>query len=163
MKLYGIWWEEEIPLMCSCNDCSGEKKKQKKKRKEEKKEKKYACLHLNPFKEIKAFESSFFCLYAAPPTPGHSSDSSDAGQGVSHWPWEYQTVMIAGGRRCHGFLCLSFCQKTPMVVVVEEQELLRCYEGGACTSWNMRGGRLRQSSSTVLSRQRWVKTTKRSV
>lgn len=44
--------------------------------------KKYACLHLNPFKEIKAFES-FFCLFAALPTPGHSSDSSDAGQGVS--------------------------------------------------------------------------------
>lgn len=148
---------------------AGEKKKSRKKREKKKREEEkniYACLHLNPFKEIKAFESSFFCLFAAPSTPGHSSDSSDAGQGVSRWPWDYQTVMIAGGRRCHGFLirreCLSFCQKTPSVVVVEERELLRCYEGGACTSWNMRGGRLRQSSSSVLSRQRWVKTTKRS-
>lgn len=73
-----------------------------------------ACIWI-PLKKSKHSKAPFFCLIAAPPTPGHSSDSSDAGQGVWRWPWEYQTVMIAGGRRCHGFLirgeCLSFCQK----------------------------------------------------
>lgn len=64
MKLYSIWWGEEIPLMCSCNDCT------KKKR-----EKCLPSVHLNPLKEDKALKARF-SVFCSSPTPRHSSDSS---------------------------------------------------------------------------------------
>lgn len=55
-----------------------------KKREERKEECPPACLHLNPFKEIKGFQSSFFppcsvCLFASNPT---------ADQGVLSRLWD---------------------------------------------------------------------------
>lgn len=61
MKLYSIWWEEEIPLMCSCNDCSKKKKKEKK---EEGKEK---CLPaFESLERNQRFKSVFFCILQLP-------------------------------------------------------------------------------------------------
>lgn len=59
MKLYSIWWEEEILLMCSCNDCS--------KRGGKWKGATDGCLHLNSLKEIKALKARFsaFCCHPA--------------------------------------------------------------------------------------------------
>lgn len=51
MKLYSIWWEEEILLMCSCNDCS--------KKSGEWKREANGCLRLNSSKEIKALKVRF--------------------------------------------------------------------------------------------------------
>lgn len=70
MKLYSIWWEEEIPLMCSCNDCS----------KKGKKEGKEKCLpEFESLERNQSFESTFFCILQSPsppqPTPRHSNSS----------------------------------------------------------------------------------------
>lgn len=59
MKLYSIWWEEEILLMCSCNDCS--------KRGGEWKGETDGCLHLNSLKGIKALKADFSAFCSSPP------------------------------------------------------------------------------------------------
>lgn len=58
MKLYSIWWEEEILLMCSCNDCS--------KRGGKWKGATDGCLHLNSLKEIKALNARFSAFCCSP-------------------------------------------------------------------------------------------------
>lgn len=67
MKLYSIWWEEEILLMCSCNDCS--------KRGGEWKGETDGCLHLNSLKGIKALKADFSAFCSSPPLRNGFSSS----------------------------------------------------------------------------------------
>lgn len=111
MKLYSIWWEEEIALMCSCNDCS--------KKKIEEGER-IACLllHANLLKEIKALKVRFSVLCSpSSPHPTHAPLNWLRCQPLAakDWPRKFQTALTCRGRWCHGLLIhrgrLSFCQK----------------------------------------------------
>lgn len=68
MKLYSIWWEEEIALMCSCNDCS---KKKNRRRREN-------CLPFASCESLErnqSFESEVFCFVQSQLTPPNSCSS----------------------------------------------------------------------------------------
>lgn len=69
MKLYSIWWEEEIPLMCSCNDCCRKKKKS---------EGELPSFHFTwiSWKKSKLWKQAF-SVFCSSHTPGHSSSSSE--------------------------------------------------------------------------------------
>lgn len=56
MKLYGIWWEEEIPLMYFCNDCS----------KKERERELPAFASFESFERNQSFESEDFCTLQLP-------------------------------------------------------------------------------------------------
>lgn len=67
MKLYSIWWEEEILLMCSCNGCS--------KRGGKWKGETGGCLHLNSLKGIKALKAHFSAFCSSPALRNRFSSS----------------------------------------------------------------------------------------
>lgn len=58
MKLYSIWWEEEILLMCSCNDCSKEGGNERERRTA-------ACIWI-PWKKSKLWKHIFLYFSALP-------------------------------------------------------------------------------------------------
>lgn len=132
MKLYSIWWEEEIPLMCSCNDCS-------KKKKETEESERNACLNFIwiPWKKSKLWKRGFL-YFSAPPPPDNSSD-----------PTHIPTRSLALTPE------MSNCFDTPrpavsrpfdswrMFVVLpkdafSKEEWILMFEGSARSLWNMR-------------------------
>lgn len=135
MKLYSIWWEEEIPLMYSCNDCSktGEKKK---------KREMPAFTSFESLERNQSFESEwglFFLLYfsSLSPTPGHSSDSSEltqiASRVVERWPWKCQAGFDTPGPA----VSRPLFDSRGMFVVLPKRRL-RCEEEWRLDVWRKR-------------------------
>lgn len=106
--------EEEIPLMCSCNDCSRKRKKEERELP--------AFTSFGSLERNQSFESEVFCICSSP-TPGHSSNSSELTQiptGSLALTFEmsncFDTLRPAVSRPFDSrVLCLPFCQRTSSV------------------------------------------------
>lgn len=100
MKLYSIWWEEEILLMCSCNDCS--------KRGGKWKGATDGCLHLNSLKEIKAL-NAHFSAFCCSPALGNGFQILWT-QSAANWesPADFTSVKLLWRREAGGVAALWF-------------------------------------------------------
>ena len=136
MKLYSIWWEEEIPLMCSCNDCSKKKKERKKQKRVRE------MLVLTSFESLErnqSFESEDFSIFQHPPPPDKSSE-------LTHIPTRslaltlemsnyFDTPRPAVSRPFYSWRMFVVLPKDAF----SKEEWILMFQGSARSLWNMRG------------------------